>query len=226
MSLRPLKVRTLADHTSDALRNLIASGELQGGQRLIETEVASQLGVSRGPVRDAFKQLREEGLLADLPRRGTYVVALTADDARDVLDLRAGLEARAARLFIERRDDRSMAELTAAHAALVAACQTGDAPEISAADYGFHEAVCRGSGSRRLLAVFVRYATELRILLHSDTERLYASGVDVTAQHTELIEHLRDGRTDEAEAAFRSHVEETRDRLSGIMSRRNELTSV
>ncbi len=217
MSLSPLKVRTLADHTSDALRTLIASGELRGGQRLIETEIAAQLGVSRGPVRDAFKQLREEGLLADFPRRGTYVVSLTADDARDLLDLRAGLEARAARLFIERASAEALADVAAAAAALAEAARGGEPTAISDADYAFHEAVCRGSGSRRLLAVFVRHATELRVLLHSDTERLYERGIDVGAQHNDLKELLRSGPKENAEAAFRMHVEDTRDRLVEIL---------
>jgi GntR family transcriptional regulator of gluconate operon len=218
LSLSPLRVRTLADHTSDALRALIASGDLRGGQRLIETEIAAQLAVSRGPVRDAFKQLREEGLLVDYPRRGTYVVTLTADDARDVLDLRAGLESRAARLFIERADQEAMADVDAACVALAAATEAGQSAAISDADYAFHEAVCRGSGAKRLLAVFVRQATELRVLLQSDTERLYEIGVDLTGQHNDLRDRLRAGDKSAAEAAFRSHVEETRDRLVSILA--------
>jgi DNA-binding GntR family transcriptional regulator len=218
MSLTPLKVMTLADHTSDALRALIASGELRGGQRLIETEIAAQLGVSRGPVRDAFKQLREEGLLVDYPRRGTYVVSLTADDARDLLDLRAGLESRAARLFIERRDRDALRDVDTALAQLKAANDGGDATVIGDADFTFHEAVCRGSGSARLLSVYVRYATELRILLHSDTERIYQAGVDLPIQHEALRDLLRGDDKSAAEEAFRLHVEDTRDRLVDILS--------
>jgi GntR family transcriptional regulator of gluconate operon len=218
VTLSPLRVRTLADHTSDALRALIASGDLRGGQRLIETEIAAQLAVSRGPVRDAFKQLREEGLLVDYPRRGTYVVSLTADDARDLLDLRAGLESRAARLFIERGDAAAAADVDAATVALAAAAKIGEAAAISDADYAFHEAVCRGSGARRLLSVFVRHATELRVLLQSDTERLYETDVDLAGQHNDLRDRLRAGDKSAAEAAFRSHVEETRDRLVSILS--------
>jgi GntR family transcriptional regulator of gluconate operon len=218
VNLSPLRVLTLADHTSDALRALIASGDLRGGQRLIETEIATQLGVSRGPVRDAFKQLREEGLLVDFPRRGTYVVSLTSDDARDLLDLRAGLEARAARLFIERGDPEAFRDVDAAAAVLADATRSGDPGATSDADYGFHEAVCRGSGSRRLLAVFIRHATEMRVLLQSDTERLYQIGVDLATQHNELRDLLRAGDPTVAEAAFRSHVEETRDRMVEILA--------
>ncbi len=218
MSLTPLKLLTLADHTSDALRALIASGELRGGQRLIETEIATQLGVSRGPVRDAFKQLREEGLLIDYPRRGTYVVSLTAEDARDLLDLRAGLEARAARLFIERGDREAIGDVEAALALFKQANDAGDPTVIGDADFTFHESVCRGSGSNRLVAVYVRHATELRILLHSDTEGLYQTGVDLATQHEALRDLLLGTDKQAAEDAFRLHVEDTRDRLVAILS--------
>jgi DNA-binding GntR family transcriptional regulator len=143
---------------------------------------------SRGPVRDAFRQLREEGLLRDVPRRGTYVVSLTADDVRDLLDLRAGLEARAARLVIERGPGETLADLEAAALALAREARTEDASAISAADFQFHETLCRLSASVRLQTVFVRYATELRILLRSDQERLYETGIASPAS-TRIVAH-------------------------------------
>ena len=214
MSLSPLSPRTLADQTAEALRALIVSGQLSGGQRLVETMIAQQLQVSRGPVREAFRQLREEGLLRDVPRRGTYVVTLNSDDIRDILDLRVGLEARAARLIIQIEDAAVFLPLERALARLLEACRTPDAAAISAADYAFHERLCWASGSQRLHAVFVRYATEVRVLLRSDQERLYDdAGSDIAEQHRQLLAVLRAGDPDRAEEAFRRHVEEARDRL-------------
>jgi len=212
--LVPLRPSSLAEMAAEAIRNLIASGELQGGQRLVEAQIAERLDVSRGPVRDAFRQLKEEGLLEDIPRRGTYVVSLTADDVRDLLDLRAGLETRAARLVIERRRTEDVGGLDAALASMRSASAAGDSAGMGAADYAFHEALCDLSGSSRLHSVFVRYQTELRVLLRSDEERLYAAGVDVTREHEVLLEALKTGDRQRAEDAFRSHVEEARDRLA------------
>jgi len=199
---------------AEAIRSLIASGELQGGQRLVEAQIAERLTVSRGPVRDAFRQLKEEGLLEDIPRRGTYVMSLTADDVRDLLDLRAGLETRAARLVIERRGTEDLGGLEAALASMRSASAAGDSAAMGAADYAFHEALCDLSGSSRLHSVFVRYQTELRVLLRSDEERLYAAGVDVTREHEVLLDALKTGDRQQAEDAFRSHVEAARDRLA------------
>ncbi len=211
--LRPLSPRGLADQAAEAIRALIDSGELQGGQRLVEAQVADQLAVSRGTIRDAFRRLVEEGLLRDVPRRGTYVVALGADDVRDLLDLRAGLETRAARLVIEADRPELLRPLEEALDRLAAAGRSGDAAVVGAADFAFHEALCRASGSSRLLSVFVRYEAELRTLLRSDQESLYRAGVDVADDHRRLLAALRTGDPALAESAVREHVEETRDRL-------------
>src|SRR5450759_4702981 len=166
-SLAPLGAQTLADQAAEALRALISSGAVRGGQRLVEALIADQLNVSRGPVRDAFRRLGEEGLLREVPRRGTYVVSLTSEDVRDLLDLRAGLETRAARLVVERGRSEDFEALQAALASLQATCRVGDAAAIGAADFVFHAVLCQASGSKRLYSVFVRYETELRVLLRS-----------------------------------------------------------
>lgn len=213
MSLAPLGSRTLADQAAEAIRALIVDGRLGAGDRLVEAQIAEQLQISRGPVREAFRQLKAEGLLTEIPRRGTYVVSLTSDDVRDLLDLRAGLEARAARLLVGRTDRRVFAVLEAAALEIGAAVHTNDASAVALADFAFHETVCRLSANRRLHDVFVRYDSELRIMLRSDQERLYDIGIDVVRQHQDLVQALFNGDPDAAEAAFRDHVEETRDRL-------------
>lgn len=209
----PLDADRLADRTADRLRSMIVSGELRAGQRLVEWQLAQQFGVSRGPIREAFKQLSKDGLLNDVPRRGTYVVVLSPSDVRDLMDLRAGVEACAARLFVQRNSSEQLAELDAAVRHLEEACISGDQAEISSADYIFHEAVCRETGNSRLHAVFVRYVAELRVLLRSDEERLHEEGTDISGQHAELLSALRARDPDIAAAAFRRHVEQTRDRL-------------
>ncbi len=205
----------LADRTAAWLRARIVAGELAAGDRIIESQVAEDLGVSRGPVRDAFKQLAREGLLHDIPRRGTYVVQLEASDVVDLLDLRAGIEGRAARLIVEQGHQSTVRDLDAAVRRLADACRDGDEAAISEADYRFHEAVVLATGNGRLHEVFVRYVTELRVLLRSDEERLHEAGADISGQHLQLLRALEAGDAAFAGRAFERHVEETRDRLVG-----------
>src|SRR3989442_8712193 len=97
--LRPLQApRPLAEDAADLIREQILAGGFRQGEHLVEAKIARQLNVSRGPVREAFKLLRAEGLLDEEPRRGTFVVSLSGDDVREIYDLRAAIEATAARL--------------------------------------------------------------------------------------------------------------------------------
>ena len=87
------------EEAADQIREEILAGRLGQGERLVEVRIADALNISRGPVREAFKLLRAEGLLNEEQNRGTYVVQLSSDDVREIYDLRAAIESRAAKLL-------------------------------------------------------------------------------------------------------------------------------
>src|SRR5215208_1836082 len=95
--LERLEPRALSRRIVDQLKRVIIAGELRPGDRVLETDLAEQLGVSRGPVREAFRQLEQEGLLVSYPHRGTFVATVPDDEIDEVYALRAPLEASAAR---------------------------------------------------------------------------------------------------------------------------------
>src|SRR4249919_4163351 len=112
--LQPLQApRSLAEDAADRIREQILAGGFTQGEHLVEARIAEQLNVSRGPVREAFKLLRSEGLLQEEPRRGTFVVSLSADDVREIYGLRAAIEGRAARLLVRANDPIARAGLRA-----------------------------------------------------------------------------------------------------------------
>ena len=119
-------------------------------------------------MREAFKLLRAEGLLNEEPRRGTFVVSLTADDVREIYGLRAALEGRAARLLARGEDPRRSRALRALADEIDAAVASGDAVAVSRADLAFHEGLCELCGNSRILEVFDRYVPTLRALLRLD----------------------------------------------------------
>ncbi len=99
-ALQPLEApRSLAEDAADRIREQILGGGFRQGEHLVEARIAEQLNVSRGPVREAFKLLRAEGLLLEEPRRGTFVVSLAPNDVREIYGLRAAIEGRAARIL-------------------------------------------------------------------------------------------------------------------------------
>ncbi|MGH2680908.1 MAG: GntR family transcriptional regulator [Actinomycetota bacterium] len=212
-SLRRLSSPTLAERSAELIRERILTGDFASGDRLVEAKLAEQLGISRGPLREALKQLAAEGLVREEPRRGTFVATPTAEDVRDVYDLRVAIESRAARLVIARGDPAALEVLRRAVEGIGAAAKAVDLQRLVRADYEFHETLCRVSGNRRLHEAFVRNASALRILLRLEEERFYGSFDEVWTQHRDLLDVVESGDASRAEAMVTEHLESARDRL-------------
>jgi DNA-binding GntR family transcriptional regulator len=214
-TLEPLRGQTLGMQAAEAIRRLIATGRLVGGDHLIEARIAEQLGISRGSVRDALWLLRGEGLVRDEPRRGTFVAQLTVADVREIYDLRIAVEIAAVRLIKQRPEMESFRQLEQALDDMEAG--GGDAALAAEADLGFHSALCAASGNSRLHGVFVRHATELLTLLRLDEEKLGHQPDSIVVEHRHLFDALRLGDLAAAETAFREHLEEARDRMTAYV---------
>lgn len=205
--------RSLAEDAADVLRAQILAGGLPRGAHLVEARIARQLNVSRGPVREAFKVLRAEGLVEEEPRRGTFVVTLSSVDVREIYDLRAALEGRAARSIARTRDPQTIALLRATLDRIAAAAAAGDVREVARNDLAFHESLCRLSGNGRLHMVFLRHVPALQTLIKLD-EYLYRSLPEIAAQHEPILAAIRAGDADAAAAACEAHCDEARDQVA------------
>ncbi|MFC5750649.1 GntR family transcriptional regulator [Actinomadura rugatobispora] len=142
--------RNLRDETVDELRRLILKGDLEPGAHLTELAISERLGVSRLPVREAFRRLETEGLLEALPRRGVRVVQLDNDELETVREMRVALELMAVRRTVERGDEDILAELRALLKAGNEQSHEVDAATLDKLNDEFHELLSRGSGSRFL----------------------------------------------------------------------------
>src|SRR5450755_586736 len=105
--------RGLLDEVAARIRARIFSGELRDGQRIVERDLAAEMGTSRGPIRDALRMLEQEGLVITTPRRGTRVASLTTADAREILAIREALEPVAVSFLHERNEPEHFARLQA-----------------------------------------------------------------------------------------------------------------
>jgi GntR family transcriptional regulator of gluconate operon len=216
--LTPLAApRSLAEDAADRIREQILSGGFTQGEHLVEAKIAEQLAISRGPVREAFKLLRAEGLLNEEPRRGTFVVSLTAGDVREIYGLRAALEGRAARLLARRGDKAAVLQLSALADAIDDAVEQGDAAAVSRADLAFHHGVCEASENARILEVFDRYVPMLRSLLRLD-ELVVRSLHDLSTQHRPLVHALEAGNEDAADKLFADHAEQAGELIAGVVA--------
>ena len=209
--MKPLAARrSLVEDAAERIREEILSGGLRQGERLVEARIAEQLGISRGPLREAFKVLRSEGLVVDLANRGTFVVRLSPTDIREIFDLRAAIESHAAKTLARRAGVEEVRELRRLLELLEAAADSGDVRTVARADLAFHEAVCRLSGNQRLHAVFTRDVPTMQALIKID-DQLYPSLADTAQEHRPLLEAIESRDAEAAAAGFEAHIDRARD---------------
>jgi DNA-binding GntR family transcriptional regulator len=220
--LRPLHApRSLAEDAADRVREQILAGGFRQGEHLVEAKIAEQLGISRGPVREAFKLLRAEGLLEEEPRRGTFVVSLTPDDVRQIYGLRAALEGRAARLLARSGNPSAIESLRSLADAIEAAVRSEDPAAVSRADLAFHEGLCSLCGNERIHEVFVRYVPTLRALLRLD-EQVLRSLDEIPLQHRPFVEAIADGDEELAGRLLADHVDEAGELIAELLERQTD----
>ena len=214
--LQPLEApRSLAEDAADEIRARILDGGFQRGEHLVEAKLAEQLRISRGPVREAFKVLRAEGLVEEEPRRGTFVVTLNSIDVREIYDLRAAIEGAAAFSIASARDPEAIRELRGILEKMAEASAARDLASIGRADLDFHEAICRLSGNRRLHSVFLQHVPALRTLIKID-EHLYGSA-EIVPQHSPLLAAIEEGDALLAKSLCEDHCREAREMVAAFI---------
>jgi GntR family transcriptional regulator, gluconate operon transcriptional repressor len=222
LGLRPIDPpRSLAEDAADRIREQILSGGFAQGEHLVEAKIADRLNVSRGPVREAFKLLRSEGLLQEEPRRGTFVVRLLPADIREIYGLRAAIEGRAAREIADRGDTDAVEELRTRLDAIDEAVSSGEPASVFRRDLEFHDALCRLSGNDRLHEVFSRYVPTLRALLRLD-EHVYRSLDDIAMEHRPLLEAIEARDSARAAELAAHHCDHAGELIAGLIDARPE----
>ncbi len=145
-----LRKATFRQHIAERLRAAILAGDLAPGTALVETTLAAQFAVSRGPLREALRQLIEEGLLVTVPYTGTHVISLSVDDVQEIYSIRIALERFAFEQAWGRRDDQFARELLRRNALLTDAIDAGDDCASIQAELDLHGLVYEASGHRML----------------------------------------------------------------------------
>ena len=192
-------VGTLNDQAAALLRSRIFSGGLTPGTRILEADLADELGLSRGTLRSALQQLGFEGLVVQKRFRSTFVATLSSREAFEIYTLRNCLESMAAQLAARNIDKAGMAAIAAAVDVMEQAAGRNDVDGVREADFLFHQCVARLSGHSKLQEHYKIIEYQTRLYLSQISELDYDLSV-VLGVHVKLAKAIRRG--DEA-TAFR-----------------------
>lgn len=196
------------------LRNAIFTGALPVGSPIGEVEMASQLGVSRSPLRESTQRLVQEGLLTASPGRGMRVSVIAAEHVADVYDARLAIEGHAVRLIAAEARANVLDALERAYVELVAVSEGTDARTIGDADLEFHRLLVDSAGSTRLSRYMATLAIETRIASFSD-QNGYTVRRSVSTTYRELLDALAAGDSAAAFDALERQFDEAVARLTG-----------
>ena len=141
----------LRDVVFNTLREAILKGELQPGERLMELQLASKLGVSRTPIREAIRMLEQEGLAVTVPRKGAEVARMTLKDMEDVLEIREALDELAAQIACERISSEQMNRLMDTKKEFERILASGEVKEIADVDVKFHDIIYEATDNAKLV---------------------------------------------------------------------------
>lgn len=210
--VQALRRASLVDETADALRNAISRGDLAPGARLVQDQLAAELGVSRTPLREALLKLQQEGLVALSRSRGVEVRRRNPSDAIDLYEVREVIDGLAARLAAERATPREVEELGRILAAMDRAVRRWDPHRWLLSNLGFHEGITAAARSPSLNQFLPIIQTSAKtfypsVLLHPERAAV------ALAEHREILEAIRTRDTAAAERLGRQHIASAKELL-------------
>lgn len=208
----------LATKVYNILRNMISSGELSPGQKLIQEELAEKLGVSRTPLIQAITRLSQDHLVEIVPRRGAYVREISNKELLDAFSFRCALEPLAAEMAADNSSDEDIRELDKICELFEKAAQKGSDKDMKKADCDFHLLICRLSHNKFMndfMRTIINSSLSFELLIKKPDE--------IIAEHRAILSLLKQHESLGAKRAMGFHMNDgLKDRLESILGRVDE----
>lgn len=203
---KPIVRRVLREEIKEYLIDAILRRRLAPGDRIVETRIAQELGVSQTPVREALRDLELLGFVTSEPFRGTHVRAFTHEELVQIYPIRAAIEGVAARAAATRITTEQLLALEEQLDRMREATEFGDEATAIEADIAFHRIIVEASGNRLLQQFWTSLSLATTTFLTFSIHRRAIEGL--AARHEPILEALRTRNPDLAEAVMRRHIEE------------------
>jgi len=215
--LQPVDINTLRTRVTDSVRNAILQGVLLPGGQVNQAQIAAKLGISRGPLREALRQLEEEGLVQSYPHKGTFVTEITPAYIEEVYSIRRVLETFAVRRMVEYNDPQVFEQLRNIVTAMLRAAESGDGHQLNELDFEFHNAILLGAQHSLLMQLWKSIEVGVRrvvVLRHGIYDNLY----EIVGNHPDLLAAIeaRDGEL--AAQLLDTHIREAGEKVYAAWS--------
>jgi DNA-binding GntR family transcriptional regulator len=203
-----MKIKSIVDRTAKALEDMIIKGKLKPGQKIKEQEISTRLGISRPPLREAFKSLEAEGLIRREPRRGVYVSELKETDIWEIYTLKLALYGLAVTLAVDRMKDgdiRKMEKIVDRMEAVVHGHGKPDVLKYEELNNLFHETTANIAGHGRLKKIHQSLNNQVKRMAY----RSFKDPVHLTESceyHRKIVEAMKGRNKELAEQLTREHI--------------------
>ncbi|MTI82108.1 MAG: GntR family transcriptional regulator [Firmicutes bacterium] len=222
--LVPIKLdnyKPLREIVFETLREAIIKGNLNPGERLMEIQLAEEMGVSRTPVREAIRKLELDGLVVMVPRKGAYVAGISMKDIVDVLEVRAALDALAARLAAERITDDELDKLEKSIVSISEVSDGKNLDEVVARDTGFHETIYEASRNKKLVQ-FITHLKEQLQRFRSTSLSIPGRTKEALEEHKQIVEALSERNAELASQLAYQHIENAENSMLSAIKKEKE----
>lgn len=209
--------RTYKDQVVEHVYNLLLDGVLSPGDQLRESRLATEMGISRAPIREALKELVTDGILTYRPQVGTSITQLSPKEIVDAYITRGILEGYAAMSCHDRFSPIEFETLEEMTCAMKDAARKADRKNVVQIGDDFHSLLISKSDNSQLVDFTRRLSLKLHILFYKFWSRLY-DPEEVGDRHFRIVAQLRSGHPSRIEAVIRDHYRETGEKIAALYS--------
>lgn len=188
------------------LRDAILNGELVPGERLLENQLADKLGVSRTPVREALRMLEQENLVALIPRKGAQVLDLSAQDIKNVLEIRSALEAVGIRHACRYMSPENLREIKMLNAQFEQAFEQEDYERVATVDEKIHDIIFVSADNHKLVQIINNLRAQI-YRYRMAYLKVYETKTAVINHHRGIIEAIENQREEDGVRVMAEHIE-------------------
>ncbi|SHH32680.1 GntR family transcriptional regulator [Tepidibacter thalassicus] len=214
--------KPLREIVFEYLREAILKGKLEPGQRLMEVQLAEQLGVSRTPVREAIRKLELEGLVVMLPRKGAYVADVSLKDIIEVLEIRGALEGLAASVAAERMTEEDLEKLELISYEFKKSLENKDIEMMVQKDIELHDIIFNSTNNQKLIQInnsLREQVYRFRVTYISD----YDTSKNLVKEHEDIIEAIYNRDSKLAMERAMAHIENAENFIIEKSRRKKEI---